>query len=102
MAGSLIGRLPGLLTPPAGTWWIAERLAWLPAFAAALGIAWLIFHRAERSRRRPGKSRGAGRLPETGRTGRLPEAGQTGRLPDAGRTGRLPDSTPVQTVSSPT
>jgi len=83
MAGSLIGRLPGLLTPPSGAWWIAERLAWLPAFAAALAVAWLLFHRAERSRRRPGRPRGAGRLPEDGRT----------RGP--------PESPRVQTVSSP-
>jgi peptidoglycan/LPS O-acetylase OafA/YrhL len=99
MTGSLIGRLPGLLTPPAGTWWIAERLAWLPVFAAALGIAWLIFHRAERPRRRPGKSRGAGRLPDTVR---LPETSRTGGPPETARTGGLPDSPPAQTVSSPT
>jgi hypothetical protein len=46
MTGSLVGRLPGLLTAPSGTLWIAERLAWLPAFAAALGLAWFAFHRA--------------------------------------------------------
>jgi hypothetical protein len=58
MAGSLIGRLPGLLTPPSGAWWIAERLAWLPAFATALAVAWLVFHRAERisTGRPPGSS----------------------------------------------
>jgi peptidoglycan/LPS O-acetylase OafA/YrhL len=60
MAGSLIGRLPGLLTPPSGAWWIAERLAWLPAFAAALTAAWLIFRRAERPRHRAGPPRRAG------------------------------------------
>ena len=63
MTGSLIGRLPGLLTPPTGAWWIAERLAWLPAYAAALALAWLVFPRAERPRRRPGNPRGAGVLP---------------------------------------
>jgi Acyltransferase family len=47
LAGSLIGRLPGLLTAPATPLWIAERLAWLPVFAAALALAWLLFHRAE-------------------------------------------------------
>jgi hypothetical protein len=47
LAGSLIGRLPGLLTAPSTPVWIAERLAWLPAFAAALAVAWLLFHRAE-------------------------------------------------------
>jgi Acyltransferase family len=50
MAGAMAGRLPGLLTPPSGAVWIAERLAWLPAFAAALAVAWLLFHRFERRR----------------------------------------------------
>ena len=50
LAGSLIGRLPGLLTAPATPLWIAERLAWLPVFAAALAVAWLLFHRAEHGR----------------------------------------------------
>jgi acyltransferase-like protein len=50
LAGSLIGRLPGLLTTPASPLWIAERLAWLPVFAAALAVAWLLFHRAEHGR----------------------------------------------------
>ena len=48
MAGQAIGRLPGLLTAPSSTLWIAERLAWLPAFAAVLAVLWLVFHRAER------------------------------------------------------
>jgi Acyltransferase family len=52
LAGSAAGRPPGLLTAPAGAAWIAERLAWLPAFAATLGVLWLLFHRAERGRRR--------------------------------------------------
>ena len=47
LAGSLAGRLPGLLTAPATPLWIAERLAWLPVFAAVLALAWLLFHRAE-------------------------------------------------------
>ncbi|MGH3120083.1 MAG: acyltransferase family protein [Streptosporangiaceae bacterium] len=51
MAGAMIGRLPGLLTAPSGGVWIAERLAWLPVFAAALAVAWLLFHRLERPRR---------------------------------------------------
>jgi hypothetical protein len=50
LAGSLIGRLPGLLTAPATPLWIAERLAWLPVFAAALAVAWLLFHWAEHGR----------------------------------------------------
>jgi fucose 4-O-acetylase-like acetyltransferase len=48
MTGQAIGRLPGLLTAPSSAMWIAERLAWLPAFAAALAVLWLVFHRAER------------------------------------------------------
>jgi hypothetical protein len=65
MAGAMAGRLPGLLTPPSGAAWIAERLAWLPAFAAALAVAWLLFHRFERGRatRRPAGGRPAGPKP---------------------------------------
>jgi peptidoglycan/LPS O-acetylase OafA/YrhL len=48
MTGAMAGRLPGLLTPPSGAAWIAERLAWLPVFAATLAVAWLLFHRFER------------------------------------------------------
>ena len=51
MAGAKAGRLPGLLAAPSGAGWIAERLAWLPVFAAALALAWLLFHRFERPRR---------------------------------------------------
>jgi hypothetical protein len=49
-AGLAMGRLPGLLTAPSSSLWIAERLAWLPAFAAALAVLWAVFHRAERRR----------------------------------------------------
>ena len=52
MGGLLIGRLPGLHTAPANGWWVAERLAWLPVFAVTLGVAWLVFHRAESGPRR--------------------------------------------------
>jgi fucose 4-O-acetylase-like acetyltransferase len=58
-AGQAVGRPPGLLTAPSSTLWIAERLAWLPAFAAALAVLWVVFHRAER--RRVPAARGAGR-----------------------------------------
>jgi hypothetical protein len=51
VAGLAIGRLPGLHTEPASAWWAAERLAWLPAFAVALGVLWLVFHRVERAPR---------------------------------------------------
>jgi len=50
MAGLLIGRLPGLHTVPSGALWVAERIAWLPAFAAVLAALWAVFHRAERRR----------------------------------------------------
>jgi len=50
MAGLLIGRLPGLHTAPTTAVWIAERVAWLPAFAAALAVLWLVFSRFERPR----------------------------------------------------
>jgi hypothetical protein len=48
MTGLIIGKLPGLHTAPASAPWVAERLAWLPAFAVTLGLLWLVFHRAER------------------------------------------------------
>jgi hypothetical protein len=69
-AGLPAGRVPGLLTAPAGPGWIAGRLAWLPAFAAVLAALWLLFHRLERGPRRPAASRATHR-PGTGRAGRL-------------------------------
>lgn len=51
LAGLLAGGAPGLVTAPAGGAWVAERLAWLPAFAAALSGLWLVFHRAEHGTR---------------------------------------------------
>jgi fucose 4-O-acetylase-like acetyltransferase len=60
VAGQAIGRPPGLLTAPSSTLWIAERLAWLPAFAAALAVLWVVFHRAER-RPVPAARRAVGR-----------------------------------------
>ena len=44
----LAGRVPGLLTAPAGPLWVAERLAWLPVFALMLSVLWLTFRRVER------------------------------------------------------
>ena len=70
MGGLLIGRLPGLHTAPASAAWVAERLAWLPAFAATLAVLWLVFRRAEhapRPRRRRVAPR-ADRGDETGPT----------------------------------
>jgi len=51
-AGLLAGRLPGLHTAPTGAAWVAERVAWLPVFALALGILLVVFRRAERAPRR--------------------------------------------------
>jgi hypothetical protein len=51
MGGLLIGRLPGLHTAPAGYLWVTERLAWLPVFAVALAVLWIVFRRAERGPR---------------------------------------------------
>jgi fucose 4-O-acetylase-like acetyltransferase len=59
MGTLLIGRLPGLHTAPTSALWVAERIAWLPAFAATLAVLWLLFHRAERSPRST-RSRGDG------------------------------------------
>jgi hypothetical protein len=46
--GLLAGRVPGLLTAPAGGLWVAERLVWLPVFAIMLSGLWLAFRRVER------------------------------------------------------
>ena len=46
-AGMAAGRVPGLLTAPAGAAWIGERVAWLPAFAAVLAALWALLHRFE-------------------------------------------------------
>jgi hypothetical protein len=51
MATLAAGRLPGLHTAPTSAVWVADRLCWLPAFAAALAILWIVFHRAERGPR---------------------------------------------------
>jgi hypothetical protein len=62
MGGLLIGRLPGLHTAPVGYLWAAERLAWLPVFAVALAVLWIVFRRAERAPRpeaRPAKQSAA-------------------------------------------
>jgi hypothetical protein len=49
MAGLAVGRLPGLHTAPTTPVWIAERIAWLPAFAVALAVLWMIFRRVEQA-----------------------------------------------------
>ena len=56
MGALVIGRLPGLHTAPDSAMWVAERIAWLPVFAAVLAVLWLVFRRGERApvrRRRP-------------------------------------------------
>jgi hypothetical protein len=65
--GLLAGRVPGLLTAPAGALWVAERLAWLPVFAITLSGLWLAFRRVERghanmlrARQHPRRRRRAG------------------------------------------
>jgi len=63
MLGSLSGQLRGLNTAPSGLAWVAERLAWLPAFAAVLGVLWAVFRRAEQPRRGPSAA-GQARTPQ--------------------------------------
>jgi peptidoglycan/LPS O-acetylase OafA/YrhL len=41
------GHVPGLLTAPTHAAWVAERIGWLPAFAAALAGLWLAFRPLE-------------------------------------------------------
>jgi hypothetical protein len=48
--GLLAGHVPGLLTAPADAAWVAERIGWLPAFAAALAGLWLAFRGLEHGR----------------------------------------------------
>jgi hypothetical protein len=45
------GRLPGLHTDPDSAWWVLERLAWLPVFAAVLAALVAVFRRFEVIRR---------------------------------------------------
>src|SRR5690606_14125693 len=45
------GTLPGLHTAPAGSAWIAERLPWTAAFAAALAVLGMLVRGFERPRR---------------------------------------------------
>ena len=48
--------LPGLHTLPDSSGWVLARLAWLPVFAAALGLCWAAFHGFEQGPRRRGGS----------------------------------------------
>src|SRR5260221_5508316 len=47
MLGLLAGRLAGLHTAPTSFAWVGERLALLPAFAAALAVLWFVFRPVE-------------------------------------------------------
>jgi hypothetical protein len=71
MAGLPFGRLAGLHTAPASALWVAERLAWLPVFAATLAVLWMVFRRAER----PPRSRPQVREPDR------PQPGGGGQAP---------------------
>jgi hypothetical protein len=55
----LVGRVPGLLTAPASVAWIAERLAWLPVFAAVPAVLRLLLHRFEHGAARSPADRNA-------------------------------------------
>ncbi|MFD0358233.1 acyltransferase [Streptomyces sp. NPDC127110] len=61
--------LPGLHTVPGTAGWIAARLLWLPAFAAALAVCWAAFHIYERAPR----PREAARTPRGRRPGSMRE-----------------------------
>lgn len=47
-----LGPLPGLHTSPADLSWVVFRLGWIPVFAAALTVFWMLFRRWEQPRRR--------------------------------------------------
>jgi hypothetical protein len=68
-AGLAFGRLPGLHTAPVHGVWVAERVAWLPVFAVALALLWLVFRRAERAPRRPTARGGRGAVVPVALTG---------------------------------
>ena len=72
LAALVIGRLPGLHTAPTTAMWVAERLAWLPAFAVTLGLLWLFFRRTERPPRLTALVSGAGRPRRCHRARRWP------------------------------
>jgi Acyltransferase family len=74
MVGLLAGRLPGLHTAPGGYLWVAERLGWLPVFAVALAVLWIVFRRAERG--------GSGRASRHGRPAAGAAAGQAHAVPE--------------------
>ncbi|MFE2045084.1 acyltransferase [Streptomyces sp. NPDC059477] len=81
--GLLAGRLPGLHTRPDDLAWVAWRLAWLPAFALALGVCWAAFrsweHAASVSRK--------GRRSRVVRTRQVPGARLSEEMVAAGATG---------------
>jgi peptidoglycan/LPS O-acetylase OafA/YrhL len=50
VTGALTGPLPGLVDRPTGAGWIADRLLWLPVFAAVLAALCALFRPVERLR----------------------------------------------------
>lgn len=72
------GRLPGLHTAPSSLAWVAQRLAWLPAFAAVLGLLWAVVRRAERPRRPRGRPCQPG---DAGRSGQIARSVRRGQSP---------------------
>ncbi|MFD9333727.1 acyltransferase [Streptomyces sp. NPDC060028] len=80
--------LPGLHTVPGSAGWIAARLLWLPAFAAALAICWAAFRTYEQGAR-----------PRPPRTHRPAGTGRTVPTPSATRTtGTVPTPRTVPTA----
>jgi hypothetical protein len=51
-----------LHTAPTSAAWVAERVAWLPVFALALGVLLCVFRRAERAPRQADPAEGRGRV----------------------------------------
>jgi Acyltransferase family len=88
-AGLALGRAPGLVTAPVSAVWITQRLLWLPAFAAVLGLLWRLLHRWEHRRSARGLRAGRRCYPE--RPGQLttslgpgPASAATARRHDSG------------------
>src|SRR6516165_1252304 len=101
IAGLLAGRLPGLHTAPTHPIWVAERVAWLPVFAAALAVLWLVFRRAERAPvRRPPRGAGAG-APSAPPGGPRTSARPGGRRMSARPGGRLLAARPTLAGAPP-
>jgi hypothetical protein len=92
--GLLAGRLPGLHTAPTSAAWVAERVAWLPVFAAALAVLLIVFRRAERAPRQRDRAARrpwhAGRRQATGERASAAAASTSIRREVAGGSGGSP------------